>query len=333
MSPASTDNPGIPPSSLMSFLRVKPSVSGVVLTEFDRAISDPYAGSRFDNGSRVDAGSIAAAAAVVAGAVQRLAGGAGMQLEVSSFVPSTPAQINFGFNKLLDCCWTVLRAVLFAGAVKSNRLILPCGPPQITPPPALPQTCQINASRAEDLAASFVSCLAMPDPGLSCPEAAALMEAGYTEVGGVRSYAAKHYLGVLQVGPCSKGRPRTRRPGAQAGGIGADVACAGCGCTILSKTRAAGAGRQLSTTLSSLSSLRPSRTPPHHHRRATAAVPPPGPPKPLLPRRHGALHMERAGGGNGGGRAARRRVQPGEEQMPRGTGGGCASRLLLVRRA
>ncbi|GBF91523.1 nicastrin [Raphidocelis subcapitata] len=137
VSPASADNPGIPPSSLMSFLRVKPSVAGVVLTEFDRAYSDPYSGSRFDNGSRLDAASVAAAAAVVAGAVQRLAGGAGAQL-------------------------------------------------------------QVNASRAEALAAAFASCLVMPDPGLACPEAAALMEAGYTEADGVRSYAPKHYLGVMQ---------------------------------------------------------------------------------------------------------------------------------------
>jgi nicastrin len=33
---ASATNPGIPPSSLMSFLRVKPSIAGMVLTDFDK---------------------------------------------------------------------------------------------------------------------------------------------------------------------------------------------------------------------------------------------------------------------------------------------------------
>lgn len=73
--PASGSNPGIPPSSLMSFLRVKPSLQGAVLAEFDTAFRNPFYASRFDNGSTIDAGSIASAAAVLAAAVHRLAGG------------------------------------------------------------------------------------------------------------------------------------------------------------------------------------------------------------------------------------------------------------------
>jgi hypothetical protein len=72
---ADARTPGIPPSSLMSFLRVQPSIQGVVLAEFDTAFSNPYYASRFDNGSRVDLDSVAAAAAVLAGALHRLAGG------------------------------------------------------------------------------------------------------------------------------------------------------------------------------------------------------------------------------------------------------------------
>ena len=35
--PASASNPGIPPCSLMSLLRAKPSIAGVVLADFDSA--------------------------------------------------------------------------------------------------------------------------------------------------------------------------------------------------------------------------------------------------------------------------------------------------------
>lgn len=79
---ASASNPGIPPSSLMSFLRVKPSIQGVVLAEFDKAFTNPFYASRFDNGSRADPGSIAATAAVLAAALHRLAGGDPQQLQV-----------------------------------------------------------------------------------------------------------------------------------------------------------------------------------------------------------------------------------------------------------
>ena len=79
---ASTSNPGIPPSSLMSFLRVNKSIQGVVLTEFDTAFSNPYYASRFDSGNTVSNSSIASTAAVLASALHRLAGGDPLQLKV-----------------------------------------------------------------------------------------------------------------------------------------------------------------------------------------------------------------------------------------------------------
>uniref|UniRef100_A0A383VJT7 Nicastrin n=1 Tax=Tetradesmus obliquus TaxID=3088 RepID=A0A383VJT7_TETOB len=80
---ASPSNPGIPPSSLMSFLRVKPSIQGLVLAEFDDGFINPYFGSRFDNGSTVNADGIASVAAVLAAAVHRLAGGEPAALKVN----------------------------------------------------------------------------------------------------------------------------------------------------------------------------------------------------------------------------------------------------------
>jgi hypothetical protein len=66
----------------MSFLRVKPQIAGVVLTEFDRAYRNPYQGSRFDTGDRVDGSAIARAAGVVAAAAHALAGGRPEDLQV-----------------------------------------------------------------------------------------------------------------------------------------------------------------------------------------------------------------------------------------------------------
>lgn len=79
---ASASNPGIPPSSLMSFLRYNRSIQGVVLAEFDTGFTNNYYGSRFDNGSTLNIQGITAAAAVVAGALHRLAGGDPLQMKV-----------------------------------------------------------------------------------------------------------------------------------------------------------------------------------------------------------------------------------------------------------
>lgn len=73
MSRASDANPGLPPSSLFSFLRAKPSISGAVLADFDTAYVNRFADTRFDNGSNLDAGSVTAAALVAARALHSLA--------------------------------------------------------------------------------------------------------------------------------------------------------------------------------------------------------------------------------------------------------------------
>ena len=145
VAPASAATPGVPPASLMSFLRAKPQIAGAVLTEFDQAVTDPYYGGRFDAAGRADARAIARAAGVVAGALRRLAAGGGNEAAATA------------------------------------------------PPP-------LNATRLLEVAEALTDCLIAPDPGFSCPTAEALMTPGYTEeAGGARSYAARHYVGVLQV--------------------------------------------------------------------------------------------------------------------------------------
>ena len=67
----------------MSFLRMNSSIKGVVLAEYNTAFTDPYYGSRFDNGSNVQLEGVAAAAAALAAGLLRLVGGDAAQLKVS----------------------------------------------------------------------------------------------------------------------------------------------------------------------------------------------------------------------------------------------------------
>ena len=63
---ASPSNPGIPPSSLMAWLKVKPALQGAVLAGFDRQYINPHAFSPSDSASTLRLEQIAAAAEVVA---------------------------------------------------------------------------------------------------------------------------------------------------------------------------------------------------------------------------------------------------------------------------
>ncbi|KAL7094348.1 hypothetical protein ACP275_11G097700 [Erythranthe tilingii] len=72
---ASTSNPGVPPSSLMTFLRKKPQISGLVLEDFDSAFSNEFYHSHLDDLSNINSTSIVAAASLVARSLYILAGG------------------------------------------------------------------------------------------------------------------------------------------------------------------------------------------------------------------------------------------------------------------
>ncbi|KAI9160899.1 hypothetical protein LWI28_012589 [Acer negundo] len=63
---ANPSNPGIPPSSLMAFLRKNPLTSGVVLEDFDTAFTNKFYHSHLDDLSNVNSSSIVAAASLVA---------------------------------------------------------------------------------------------------------------------------------------------------------------------------------------------------------------------------------------------------------------------------
>ncbi|XP_058187647.1 nicastrin isoform X4 [Rhododendron vialii] len=66
ISKASASNPGIPPSSLMAFLRKNSQTSGVVLEDFDSAFTNQFFHSHLDDLSNINSSSIVAAASIVA---------------------------------------------------------------------------------------------------------------------------------------------------------------------------------------------------------------------------------------------------------------------------
>lgn len=70
---ADASNPGVPPSSLMPFLRKNASVSGVVLEDFDTSFTNKLYHSHLDNPSNINSTSVAAAAVLVARALYVLA--------------------------------------------------------------------------------------------------------------------------------------------------------------------------------------------------------------------------------------------------------------------
>lgn len=72
---ASTANPGIPPSSMVAFLKTNPLTSGIVLEDFDTVFSNNFYHSHLDDLSNVNSTSIVAAASLVARTLFILASG------------------------------------------------------------------------------------------------------------------------------------------------------------------------------------------------------------------------------------------------------------------
>lgn len=66
VSMARNSNPGIPPSSLMTFLRKNAQISGVVLEDFDSAFTNKFYHSHLDGLSNINATAVVAASSLVA---------------------------------------------------------------------------------------------------------------------------------------------------------------------------------------------------------------------------------------------------------------------------
>ncbi|CDP01653.1 unnamed protein product [Coffea canephora] len=100
ISVASKSNPGIPPSSLMMFLRKNPDSSGIVLEDFDTAFTNKFYHSHLDNLSNINASAIAAASSLVARSLYILAS---EKNEINDSV-LTAISVNISFiDELLGC--------------------------------------------------------------------------------------------------------------------------------------------------------------------------------------------------------------------------------------
>lgn len=62
---------------------------------------------------------------------------------------------------------------------------------------------QVNMTELQEVVAGYISCIVLPVPGYSCPLALSIMNPNYdyNKATGVRSYAPKQYIGVLQYMP------------------------------------------------------------------------------------------------------------------------------------
>ncbi|XP_027337970.1 nicastrin [Abrus precatorius] len=101
---ASASNPGIPPSSLMTFLEKNPAISGIVLEDFDSVFVNKFYHSHLDDISNVNSSAIVAAASLIARTIYLLAS------EIKDVQDSTLAAINVNASLveqlmgcLLDC--------------------------------------------------------------------------------------------------------------------------------------------------------------------------------------------------------------------------------------
>lgn len=137
---ASASNPGIPPSSLMTFLNKNPGISGVVLEDFDSSFANKFYHSYLDDLSNVNSSAVAAAASLVARTLYILASETNVQ-------NSTLAAINVNVSlveQLVDCllgcdpglsCELVKKYISPASTCASNYVGVILDEPSSTPNP------------------------------------------------------------------------------------------------------------------------------------------------------------------------------------------------------
>lgn len=119
---AASSNPGVPPSSLMSFIGKNTSTSGVVLEDFDSHFSNRFYHSYLDNPVNINSSSIAAAAALVARSLYILAS----DDSVVDLITLNTIKVNVSLVEELIGCLLTCNPGLSCGLVK--RFISPSNP-------------------------------------------------------------------------------------------------------------------------------------------------------------------------------------------------------------
>uniref|UniRef100_A0A0C9RQH0 Nicastrin n=1 Tax=Wollemia nobilis TaxID=56998 RepID=A0A0C9RQH0_9CONI len=100
---ASTSNPGIPPSSLMSFLHKDPLTPGIVLEDFNMTFRNEFYHSHLDDLSNINSTSITAAASVVSRALYILANNGSGSTTVMQSIHANESLVEELLGCLLSC--------------------------------------------------------------------------------------------------------------------------------------------------------------------------------------------------------------------------------------
>ncbi|VFQ99696.1 unnamed protein product [Cuscuta campestris] len=100
ISMAKKSNPGLPPSSLMAFMRKNPQTSGIVLEDFDDAYKNNFYHSHLDDLTSINSSAIVTAASIVARSLYILASD---QNEVNALLLNTINPNSSLVEELLSC--------------------------------------------------------------------------------------------------------------------------------------------------------------------------------------------------------------------------------------
>ncbi|GAX78406.1 hypothetical protein CEUSTIGMA_g5848.t1 [Chlamydomonas eustigma] len=112
MMQADVSNPGVPPSTLMSFLRHKPSIQGVVITDFDQHFKNTYYKSELDLPDQISIQAIISAAVITARTLHSLAS--------PSHLPVTPLSINI--TQINDLVYSLAACLMLDGPAPNGLL-------------------------------------------------------------------------------------------------------------------------------------------------------------------------------------------------------------------
>ncbi|KAA8530686.1 hypothetical protein F0562_005380 [Nyssa sinensis] len=139
ISTANASNPGIPPSSLMAFLRKNSQTSGVVLEDFDTVFTNKFYHSHLDDLSNINSSAIVAAASLVARTLYVLASdGKDLSTSALSAININASLVEELLGCLLNCepglsCGLVKHYISPTSTCPSHYVGVLLGEPTFTP--------------------------------------------------------------------------------------------------------------------------------------------------------------------------------------------------------
>lgn len=212
LQPASASNPGLPPSSLFSFLRAKPSIAGVLVNEFDRWARGVVSMACHSSAVVVHPGTQAFSAQQCTlrphSGFERGCSTTSCRQYKNPYFQGGSYDTNVSLNALVAAASTIASALHTLASKGSNPPLPPLqvnwllftfllsvvmnpSPVSVTPPVrhCEPQNAcwmfisglsldqlQVNMSEVAQFGAALSECLLMDDPGMGCPLAKQLLD-------------------------------------------------------------------------------------------------------------------------------------------------------------